>query len=149
VNAQQGNAQQALLQSLLADRLAADPGLRQMLPLLGVAQPAAPLNGAGAAPAAAAAPADLGADRAAARQALAATEAELRRVHALLDRLARALGACASCLGTDPACRYCAGTGGPGTLRPDEELLPWLLQPLLDQLDARDEPKNADPGIGR
>jgi hypothetical protein len=157
------STQQLLLQSLLADRLATNPALQQMLPLLGMTPSGgAPGNGVpdgrptagslvhGAQP-------DLTAERSAAHRALANVQAELRRTHELLDRVAQAVGACANCLGSEPACPYCTGTGGPGSRPLDEGLLPWLIQPLLDQLDDTgsesrtngDEPRTADRPTGR
>jgi hypothetical protein len=152
-NGPPGNAQEVLLQSLLVDRLAANPGLQQVLPLLGMTPSAGtPSNGAadGSSP-------DLAADRSAAYAAMADAASELRRMHALLDRVGRAVGACVNCLGSDPTCLYCSGTGRPGSGPLDEDLLPWLLQPLLDRLDDaepdgsnhHDEPRTAHRPTGR
>jgi hypothetical protein len=67
---------------------------------------------------------DLAADRTAVYSGIAGVEAELRRCHALLDGVAESLGACAHCLGTEPGCAYCRGTGRPGSrpaVRHDEK----------------------------
>lgn len=120
-----------LVRTLLAERLAADPGLRQVLPLLGLEAPTAmPVT---ATPAteptsdeAAAATGDR-VSRAELHLALAGIDGELSRVHTLLDRVGDAVGACRRCLGTEADCPDCQGHGQPGTRPPDHHLRAWLL----------------------
>ena len=62
------------------------------------------------------------------------TEAMTAELAALRERsgvLAHALGACEHCWGTDPQCRGCRGTGGPGTFLPDPALFQELVVPAI------------------
>jgi hypothetical protein len=147
-----------LVRSLLIERLAADAGLRQVLPLFGIPVPQpAPADSERLGPDAETPSAngegpDLHADQMATYHAASQIEGELRRVHELLVRVADALGACRSCLGTEPDCRYCGGTGSPGSRPVDDDLRRWLvgrLDPAAGLQAPRDPRSNPHSGTGR
>lgn len=96
-----------LVRALVMNRLSSDPGMRDLLPLLGI--PPSAETSAASETAAHSHEANLAADRTAVYRGVAGVDAELRRCHALLDRLAESLGACAHCLGIEPGCAYCGG----------------------------------------
>lgn len=120
-----------LVRTLLAERLAADPGLRQVLPLLGLETPTPmPMTGTpttGPTSDGAAVPTGSHVSRAELHLALAGIDDELSRVHTLLDRVGDAAGACRRCLGTEADCPDCEGHGQPGARQPDHHLRAWLL----------------------
>lgn len=143
-----------LLAQLISARAAADPRLRQLLPLFGIdvghavppmSVPPAPLPSDGPVQPIptpepepeptpnSARPSDLLADRGAAYRGLRGVEAELRRCHGLLRQAAGALGACSACLGTETECRYCAGAGVSGAFEVDQLAFQRLVRPLLIQ----------------
>ena len=47
------------------------------------------------------------------------------------EQVAAALGACASCWGEKPTCRYCRGEGAPGAFMPDWELFALFVMPAV------------------
>jgi hypothetical protein len=110
------------LQEMLLQRLSQDPSLAGVAPLLLSRFTAAAAEGEPAAaderPPEAAEPSP-GVRRL--HEAVAAAAAEERRLRDLLAQLAAALGACTSCLGSEPACMACSGFGGPGFAEPDEQ----------------------------
>ncbi|MFF5082440.1 hypothetical protein ACFY36_35800 [Actinoplanes sp. NPDC000266] len=121
-------ASQELLQRLLLARLSGDPGLRDLMPLLG-------LDAGDVSPTA---PVPPGGGEIQGYGAL--LDAELNRCHTALRHVAGALGACPSCLGREPDCSDCHGTGTPGTRPIDEEAFWSLVRPLLDRLSAEAGP---------
>jgi hypothetical protein len=60
------------------------------------------------------------------------------------DRLARALGACATCWGEDPGCGDCGGSGRPGYEAVDPDLFKELILPAIDT----QAPTSGDPEAG-
>jgi hypothetical protein len=48
--------------------------------------------------------------------------------------IADALGACAHCWGTEPACRRCGGDGAPGAFLPEAQLFNELVMPAIRRL---------------
>jgi hypothetical protein len=69
----------------------------------------------------------------------------------LADRLvdlARALGACTLCLGDDPDCPTCAGSGAPGWNVPEPELFETLVAPALKRLQS-ESLRRAQETVGR
>jgi hypothetical protein len=75
-------------------------------------------------------------------------------VHALrtvVDTLAMALGACAACWGTDPACPECGGGGRPGAGSPDPMLFRELVLPAVRRAraDARSAERARSPDSTR
>lgn len=56
---------------------------------------------------------------------------ELQLLRDRTNRLAAALGACASCWGEDPGCRECHGHGRPGRSMPDEGLFTEVVMPAV------------------
>jgi hypothetical protein len=68
---------------------------------------------------------------------------EATRLSEETDRLARlladvglALGACPRCLGSQPDCSRCAGSGGPGTSTPDVDRFERVIAPAAQRLVA-------------
>ena len=64
-----------------------------------------------------------------------------------LARVAVMVGACALCLGEDPACLECSGRGRPGSRAPDREALVRWIRPSLRRIDLclsvlRERPEN-------
>jgi hypothetical protein len=64
-----------------------------------------------------------------------------------LARVAVMVGACALCLGEDPACLECNGRGRPGSRAPDREALVRWIRPSLRRVDLclnvlRERPEN-------
>ena len=57
--------------------------------------------------------------------------AELDAVRLVLDDVAAALGACPSCFGADPQCRWCRGRGTPGFMPPEPDSFERLVLPAL------------------
>jgi len=70
--------------------------------------------------------------RARARARLEALLGELDELSRRMRRVARALGAC-ECLGDEPDCERCHGSGAPGTFPIDRRLFAYLVQPAIDQ----------------
>ena len=110
------------LQEMLLQRLAQDPNLAGVAPLL---LPRFAASAVAGEPAAADEDPPEAAEPSPAvrrlNEAVAAAAAEERRLHSLLGQLAAALGACTSCLGSEPSCLACSGLGGPGFVEPDEQ----------------------------
>jgi hypothetical protein len=65
------------------------------------------------------------------RRHLQDMEAELEIVRSTLDDLADALGACPSCWGQFPECRWCRGLGRPGFMPPNPEGFNRLVMPAV------------------
>ncbi len=132
------------LQEMLLQRLSQDPSLASVAPLL-----LSRFTSAAAAGEPAAAdedPPEVAEPSSAVRhlnEAVAAAAAEERRLHGLLAHLAAALGACTSCLGSEPACLACSGLGGPGFVEPDEQAFAQWVGPAAAR--RGDEP----PASGR
>ncbi len=64
-------------------------------------------------------------------QSVRYTANEVERLHALLDPVAAALGACPTCLGEDADCPLCRGQGVPGSLPPDPECFRAIVWPAV------------------
>ena len=60
----------------------------------------------------------------------------VQALRAVVDTLAMALGACAACWGTDPACAVCGGRGRPGARSPDPMLFRELVLPAARRASA-------------
>lgn len=56
---------------------------------------------------------------------------DLDALRHVLDDVAEALGACPSCWGDDPGCRWCRGRGHPGFMPPDPEAFERLVLPAV------------------
>lgn len=56
---------------------------------------------------------------------------ELDGLRRVLDEVAAALGACPSCWGDDPGCRWCRGRGHPGFMPPDRDAFDRLILPAV------------------
>jgi hypothetical protein len=65
-----------------------------------------------------------------------ALDAERERASALLEHVALALGGCARCLGTDPACTQCVGAGAPGSRTPNIDRFEQFVAPAARRLVA-------------
>ena len=61
---------------------------------------------------------------------------ETDRLTRLLADVGRALGACPRCLGTEPECARCGGSGGPGTSTPDVDRFECVVAPAAQRLVA-------------
>ena len=64
-----------------------------------------------------------------------------------LARVAVMVGACSLCLGEDPVCLECNGSGRPGSLAPDRDALVRWIRPSLRRIDLclnvlRERPEN-------
>jgi hypothetical protein len=122
------------LQEMLLQRLSQDASLAGVAPLLlsRLAPPSGPRE-----PAAADAdtdppePMELSPAVRGLNEAVAAAATEERRLRGLLAELAVALGACTSCLGSEPACTACSGLGGPGFAQPNEEAFACWVEPAM------------------
>jgi len=57
--------------------------------------------------------------------------ADVARLQSTVDMVASALGACPTCLGTDPGCLLCRGRGVPGALPPDPEAFEQVTLPAV------------------
>jgi hypothetical protein len=79
---------------------------------------------------------------------LDSARSELQMLHDRADRLADALGACASCWGEDSACPECQGRGRPGRSMPDERLFADIVMPAVELMrlcERRPPPTNSEP----
>jgi multidrug efflux pump subunit AcrA (membrane-fusion protein) len=65
------------------------------------------------------------------RQLVEELKADLDSLRTMLDGVAAALGACPSCWGEDPTCRWCRGRGGPGSMPPDPDGFDRLILPAV------------------
>ena len=71
------------------------------------------------------------------RERIASMSAELTMLRERSEVLAQALGACARCWGADELCRFCRGSGEPGTYMPDLGLFEQLVLPAIRCLRRR------------
>lgn len=122
------------LQGMLMQRLAENPSLAAVAPLLLSRFAPAPNAGESAAPKET--PGEREADvvqpsPTAMRlsEAVAAASAEDRRLRGLLAELGAALGACPACLGSDATCVTCSGLGRPGFGEPNEQAFTKWVRP--------------------
>ncbi len=65
---------------------------------------------------------------------------ELAAVRQVNENLALALGACAECMGEDPSCPSCRGSGGPGTSDPHPGLYRRFVRPAVMRVQSRKRP---------
>ena len=83
------------------------------------------------------------------RDHLAGLTAELETARERLDELAAALGACPSCIGSDPGCRWCRGRGRPGFTTPDPAGFERLVLPAVHvHVRLRRRRTSATPSTG-
>lgn len=60
-------------------------------------------------------------------------DVELQIADAIIEEIAKSLGACTTCCGQIIECEACQGKGLPGMYSPDEELVKLYLIPVLRQ----------------
>jgi hypothetical protein len=135
------------LQGMLLQRLSQDPSLAGVAPLL--LSQFAPAPGGGE-PAVADEHRHEAAEPSPAvrrlHEAVAAAATEERRLRGLLAELATALGACTSCLGSEPACAACSSLGKPGFAEPNEEAFAQWVGPALARRDHDPVASGEAPG---
>jgi hypothetical protein len=119
---QDPGAARTMLQSLLAERAAADPSMGLLMQVM-ASQEASPANAGEVT--------DRRERAQRRRERIEEMRAELIELRQRNDDLAAALGACPACWGRIDGCDECDGDGEPGWERPDPALFQELITPAV------------------